>query len=188
MKEIDRIRLEYARRSAEIPEDFYSLDKPGNRFIHEQRLKNTAVLLESSGFSPLAGKKILEIGCGKGEWLQDLKTLGVEEAHLQGIDLLSERIEEARKKLPASNFCIGDASRLPWPDDFFDLVLQSTVFTSILDPGLRAAVASEMVRVLKPAGLILWYDFHCDNPWNPNVRGIGKKKDCRTFSSLQHQD
>ena len=33
-----------------------------------------------------------------------------------------------------------------------------------------------MVRVLTPDGFILWYDFHFDNPKNPNVRGVKKKE------------
>ena len=30
-----------------------------------------------------------------------------------------------------------------------------------------------MLRVVKPQGLILWYDFRYNNPRNPNVQGIG---------------
>ena len=33
-----------------------------------------------------------------------------------------------------------------------------------------------MLRVLKPAGAIIWYDFRVDNPRNPNVRGIGARE------------
>jgi hypothetical protein len=48
-----------------------------------------------------------------------------------------------------------------------------TVFTSILDPLVKRAIADDMLRVLKPGGAILWYDFRFNNPANPNVRGIG---------------
>jgi hypothetical protein len=30
-----------------------------------------------------------------------------------------------------------------------------------------------MLRVLRPGGRILWYDFFRNNPTNPNVRGVG---------------
>jgi len=33
-----------------------------------------------------------------------------------------------------------------------------------------------MRRVLKPDGIILWYDFRFDNPWNRAVRGIGRRE------------
>ena len=67
---------------------------------------------------------------------------------------------------------LGDARRLPWPAARFDVVSQFTVFTSILDPAVKRAVASEMLRVLKPGGVVLWYDFRYNNPRNPMVKGI----------------
>ncbi len=48
------------------------------------------------------------------------------------------------------------------------------MFTSILDADLRRQVASEMLRVVKPDGVILWYDFHMRNPRNPGVRAVRK--------------
>ena len=45
------------------------------------------------------------------------------------------------------------------PFHSFDLLLQSPVFTSILDQAMKERVAAEMMRVSKPGGLILWYDF-----------------------------
>lgn len=93
---------------------------------------------------------------------------------LCGIDLCTDRIERARQRLPPqSDLSIGNAAELPWPDIQFDLVAQFTVFTSILDVQLKRAVAAEILRVLKPGGTILWFDFRLNNPKNQNVRGIG---------------
>jgi hypothetical protein len=50
------------------------------------------------------------------------------------------------------------------------------VFSSILDPGVKRRVASEMVRVLKADGIILWYDFYVNNPWNVDVRGVKRRE------------
>ena len=44
-------------------------------------------------------------------------------------------------------------------------------------------MAQEMLRVVKRTGLIIWYDFHVDNPWNPNVRGVRKAEITRLFPS-----
>jgi SAM-dependent methyltransferase len=66
----------------------------------------------------------------------------------------------------------------------FDLVCQHTVFTSILDPVLRQQIASEMARVLRPGGAVLWYDFLYDNPRNPDVRGAGAKEIRDLFQSF----
>ena len=59
-----------------------------------------------------------------------------------------------------------------FPDRNFDLVFQGTVFTSISDPALKRQIAAEMVRVIKDNGLILWYDFRVNNPWNADVQGV----------------
>jgi ubiquinone/menaquinone biosynthesis C-methylase UbiE len=114
----------------------------------------------------------LEIGCGTGTWLVDFETFGADQTRLHGIDLDPYRSEKARTRLPAADIRVGDASNLPWPDEFFDLVLQSTVFTSILNLDMKRLIAAEMLRVLKPTGIILWYDFRYNNPKNANVRGI----------------
>jgi len=38
-----------------------------------------------------------------------------------------------------------------------------------------------MIRVVKRDGLILWYDYHANNPWNPDVRGVRKQEIQRLF-------
>jgi SAM-dependent methyltransferase len=98
------------------------------------------------------------------------------------MDLLADRVGEARALCAQGVhlFC-GSAAALPVPAASFDLVAQFTVFTSILDPDLRRQVASEMLRVVKPTGLILWYDFFFDNPKNVNVRGIARREIQRLF-------
>ena len=73
ISEIERIQKEYARRNKEIAADYYSLEHPGNLFIYKQRLKAVTKVLAQENFS-LPGKKILEIGCGEGQWLADLET------------------------------------------------------------------------------------------------------------------
>jgi SAM-dependent methyltransferase len=181
--EVERIQKEYARRAAEIPQGFYSLEHAGNLYIYLKRFEAAVRLLERNGFFPLQNKKILDVGCGSGQWLLDFQNLGAAQNKLHGIDLLPERIDEARKKLPEAILRVGEASALPWPDRYFDLIVQSTVFTSILDPALKAAVANEMLRVLAPGGIILWYDFRFNNPWNSQVRGIGKSEIRKLFLS-----
>jgi ubiquinone/menaquinone biosynthesis C-methylase UbiE len=76
----------------------------------------------------------------------------------------------------------ASAAELPFPAKNFDLVLQSTVFTSILDGAMKQQVASEMLRVVRSEGLILWYDFNVNNPWNPDVKGVKKREIARLFT------
>jgi hypothetical protein len=53
-----------------------------------------------------------------------------------------------------------------------DLVLQSTVFSSLLDDAFQQRLAHTMWQWLKPGGAVLWYDFTVNNPRNPDVRGV----------------
>ena len=67
---------------------------------------------------------------------------------------------------------VGDASQLDLGDASFDVVLQSTVFSSILDAAFQQRLADRMWALVKPAGGVLWYDFIYNNPRNPDVRGV----------------
>ena len=118
-----------------------------------------------------------EVGCGAGGNLIDLLRLGLQPAHLTGIELLPERLSGARATLPERvRLLNGDASTADVAPDSQDLVLQSTVFSSILDDALQQRLADAMWRWLKPDGAIVWYDFTVDNPRNPDVRGVPMKR------------
>jgi SAM-dependent methyltransferase len=106
-------------------------------------------------------------------WLLEFCQWGCLPEQVAGIDLDEGRLAEARRRLPAADLRLGDARELPWPDASFNLLTQFTVFTSILHQGVKRKIADEMLRVLKPGGAILWYDFRYNNPRNPHVRGIG---------------
>lgn len=87
--------------------------------------------------------------------------------------------------MPAADLRTGDAVALPWEDTTFQLVVASTLFTSVLDNDVRRLIADEIVRVLVPGGALLWYDFAYDNPRNPNVRGIRRAEIKRLFPTLR---
>jgi ubiquinone/menaquinone biosynthesis C-methylase UbiE len=129
-------------------------------------------LLDRNGFFPLTDVTILDVGCGSGGWLVDFDVWGARQPNLAGVDVDPVRAADARQRLPLADIRAGDGHTLPWPDASFDLVVQATVFTSILDPGVRRALAGEMARVLAPGGAVLWYDFFRENPSNPDVRAV----------------
>jgi ubiquinone/menaquinone biosynthesis C-methylase UbiE len=171
-----RITAEYERRARDIPDDFYSLGRPANLLMHQQTVRSCIAALQRASLFPLRGRRIADIGCGAGGWLLEFTQWGADPVDLAGIDLMPARVEQARQRIPAADLHSGNASELPWADEWFDIVSQFTVFTSILDPGLKAAVAAEMLRVLKPGGAILWFDFRFDNPRNAEVKGLGRQE------------
>jgi SAM-dependent methyltransferase len=183
--EVDRIRVEYERRAREIPMDSYAWSRPWNLLFHQQVVRGCIRMLQRAKLYPLTGRRIADIGCGDGTWLLDFMQWGANPDLLCGIDLSAERVEGARLRLPQADLRIGSASELPWPDESFDLVTQHTAFTSILDSELRRAAAAEMLRVLRPSGVILWFDFRCSNPRNDNVRKVGARELRSLFGSCE---
>jgi len=114
----------------------------------------------------------LEVGCGFCGHLITLQRFGVPPQNLHGVDLREEPIVSARARFPMLQLTVGDARRLPYPDAHFDIITQNVCFTSILSEETRREVAQEMMRTLKPGGVILWYDFRYDNPRNQSVRSV----------------
>jgi len=87
--------------------------------------------------------------------------------------LLPERFAQAMQALPSGvTLMQGDASLVQLPDESEDIVLQSTVFSSLLDGPFQWRLAQTMWRWVRPGGGVLWYDFTVDNPRNPDVRGV----------------
>lgn len=160
-----------ARRPNGRTPDFYDVERPVNRFLYEEYKTTAAAMLRDAGLS-LDGARVLDVGCGHAQWLVDFGEWGVRPDRLAGIDLDPARIVHARQRLPGADLQCGNAISMPWADSHFDVVVQSTLFTSLLDEGVRRAIAREMLRVLRPGGVVLWYDFVYDNPRNPNVRGV----------------
>lgn len=170
--DLARLRTEYADRQRRLAgSDIYSPFNKSTLFIHQQRQRAIVSLLKKHGFGSLDRKHILELGCGCGGVLQELLSLGAQPACLHGTDLLPDRVKDAHDRLPHLPLTVSDGRHLPYPSASFDLVLQFTVFSSVLDDPLKTSLASEMLRVLLPGGLILWYDFWL-NPTNPQTRGI----------------
>ena len=113
------------------------------------------------------------VGCGAGGNLLELLRLGADPARLVGSELLPERTAAARRRLPSMlEVHEGDALALPFAPASFDLVLQVTVFTSLLDDAFQQRLAQRMWQWLRPGGAVIWYDFAFDNPSNQHVRGV----------------
>lgn len=150
------------------------LANAGNRAIQAERLNAISQILQRESVD-LATARILDIGCGAGGFIGWLIDRGARPEHCWGIDLLEQRIALARARHPGANFAVRDARELDFPDNSLDLVICSTLFSSVLDAHVAGAIAKEIDRVLAPDGMILWYDNRFPNPSNPNVREYGRR-------------
>jgi ubiquinone/menaquinone biosynthesis C-methylase UbiE len=152
-------------------DDRYSLDDPVNAYLFAQRERDLIALLRRHKLLPLAVRDIIDVGCGNGALLRDLVRLGADAGRCTGVDLLQERVQAAREADARMSISCGDASSLPYADASFDLALQFTLLSSVLDVSMRRAIASETMRVLRPGGMLVYYDFLW-NPGNRDVRGL----------------
>ncbi len=103
-------------------------------------------------FGDVNGKKILDIGCGKGRFSEIFFMKG---ANIFGIDPSEKLLKEAREKSFGKSFISGSATDLPFSDNTFDCVFCIEVLEHV--PDFRKAVR-EMVRVLKRNGKLIIID------------------------------
>jgi len=185
--EIDRIKKTYKKRDEAGKSQLYSFLNKATLFAYHQREKLILKLFCEWNIRNLSDKKILDVGCGAGGVLRNFIKYGAIPENLYGIDLLPDRIETAKKLSPHINFYLGSATELPFENEFFDIVMQFTVFTSILDYSMKQKIAQEMLRVLKPDGIILWYDYFISKPTNPDVEGVGKREIKNLFPNCKFE-
>ena len=129
------------------------------KFVEGLRLKVIVKALKG-----LAGKKILEVGCGAGHVLQRIQN-----NKLYGIDLSTQMIAWAKERLRGKDVALSlsNADDLPFSDNSFEAVLCTEVIEHVVDPD---RVVAEMLRVCKSGGTMIITV--------PNEEMINKVKDC----------
>ncbi len=175
-----RIKAEYERREIEIEPDLYAPWQPAEILLISERKRVAALMLKSLDRFPSVGSRCLEIGYGKLGWLADVLSWGIDETDLHGIELDAVRAARAQKALPQADLKVGDATQLPWRNDYFNLVVASTVYSSILDQSVREMISKEISRVVSPDGVVILYDMAVGNPQNNSLRAV-KYDEVRTM-------
>lgn len=110
------------------------------------------------------GMKVLDVGCGRGEILQQCAERGVE---AYGIDYSAVAVRMASELVGSREGCdvmLGDAKVLPFASGYFDRVLMFDLIEHLHPWELRMALA-EARRVMRPTGCLIihtapnaWYD------------------------------
>jgi SAM-dependent methyltransferase len=176
----------YARRAGMA--DRYSPLQPDVWQTLQERQRVWLAWLQD--VAPLSERRLTELGCGAGGNLLELLQLGFDPKNLQGLELLPDRFATARQRLPqALALHLGDAGEAPIEPESQDLVLVSTVFSSVLEDAQQERLASALWRWLKPGGALLWYDFTVNNPRNPDVRGVPLQRLLHLFptATIRHR-
>lgn len=141
---------------------------PAAAYLTERRDADLRALLRDVGLTDLSCVRVLDAGCGDGGLLARFIAWGAAPERVAGVDLSAARLARARERVPGARIERADAVALPFPDAVFDLVTMCTLLSSIVDQGQRTAALREAMRVLRPGGWLVVYDF----PWNPLNREV----------------
>jgi len=119
------------------------------------------LMLERIALAP--GAAVLDVGCGPGTGVFDMVELVGPTGRLVGLDASEVMLAEARRRakefqIPIT-FEVGDVQALHFPDDTFDVCRAERLLEHLPDPD-RAL--TEMVRVTRPGGRVLVFDFDWD--------------------------
>lgn len=170
--ESNEIIERYRRRTQKDKSCLYNMAKNSvaiSRFRFNQEL--LTLLAKNFGCDfPL--KKYLEVGCGTGNNLSQLISFGVEPKNLTGNDIYEPSLEIAKNRLPS---CVelrqGNFVDLKY-EKKFDVILFSTVLSSILDTDLRKECINKAYDLLNKDGIVVIYDFTYNNPKNKDVQKV----------------
>src|SRR3990172_5421224 len=120
-----------------------------------QRWIETPLLIDHH--DTLAGKRVLEVGCGRGVGIEILLSLGAQ--HVTGFDRDSRMVALARKRVSRhgnrAKVFVGDAEALEMPDASIDVVVEYGILHHV--PDWQRALM-EITRILKPGGVFYFED------------------------------
>ncbi|NIJ06629.1 SAM-dependent methyltransferase [Sphingomonas vulcanisoli] len=150
------------------------------------KLRTRKRLLDlATRFRPWSGaEQVLDVGCGRGLLLIEAARR-LTSGHANGVDLWRSEdqsanapeaaLRNARIEGVAHRVSIrtGDARELPFPAQSFDLVMSHWVLHNLPTDAQRSQAVGEMVRVLKPGGLILLADIKYHTAYRAMLRKTG---------------
>jgi SAM-dependent methyltransferase len=103
-------------------------------------------VVATTGIGPAT--RVLDVGCGSGEFLAHTAELGAVPA---GIDPAPGMVDLARARLPGVDVRVGSFEHLPWPDGSFDVV---TAFNALQFAADTLDALAECIRVVRPGGRV----------------------------------
>jgi len=178
-RDLDRIRETYAGYDLAGRGRLWDTSNPG--YARLSRVLRQRLLGEIARSLPPSGGRLLDLGCGTGDLIEDVEQLG-QFPEWVGVDLRPDVIEIARDRYPDRSFVVASADDVPRPDASFDVIVAQVLFSSLPSGSLEHAVAAEIERLLASGGWLIWSDLRFANPTNPQVHGIGKRRLRALFS------
>ena len=173
-----------------VPSDIYSreyfLTECDGHEEYQQGRLSSRLQAALSFAGELAGRRVLDVGCGRGEVVLHCLRQGAEAC---GVDYSADALQLARQAAgnQSGHWQRADARYLPFRDGTFDLVLMLDIVEHLHPAELSLALA-DVRRVLKPGGALLvhtmpnlWY-YQAGYPlfrWVQRLRGKNLPRDPR---------
>jgi ubiquinone/menaquinone biosynthesis C-methylase UbiE len=160
--------IDFHRGIADRAELIWNWDSPSGR----RRAARRAELLAIHG-EVRPGRRVLELGCGTGVFLEKLAAYG---ADITGIDLSADLLARCAVRMagaPRITLVRGNAEQMPFPGGAFDAVYGSSILHHL---GLEAALA-EVRRVLRPGGRLAFAEPNILNPQVAVMFRLGMTKE-----------
>lgn len=129
--------------------------------------KATEWLFKQAEFTPQS--RVLEIACNMATTSIDIAKRF--NCHIIGIDMDKSALAKAKQNVIKNNVSQlvdiqqADASKLPFADNSFDVVINEAMLTMYADK-TKARLLNEYFRVLKPGGRLLTHDIMLVDPEN----------------------
>jgi 2-polyprenyl-3-methyl-5-hydroxy-6-metoxy-1,4-benzoquinol methylase len=147
---------------------------PADELMFDSRLRHYDDLFSRLALVPLGDRRLLDAGCANGKWLEICcHRWGARRIHCFGNDKREDRWRDWCQKDPETGitFIPKPTHELDFGPQSFDVVHQSMMLSSIVDPETRIRTAEVLWWLLRPNGILISYDFWL-NPLNHGTVGI----------------
>jgi ubiquinone/menaquinone biosynthesis C-methylase UbiE len=133
-----------------------------------------------------SGKRILEVGCGRGVALPVIDRLCCPRL-LVGLDIDPELLDEAAANLrehgTRARLCAADVRQMPFADEAFDVIIDFGTLYHIAKP---QAASAEIARVLAPGGMFV-HETMASQLLSHPVRSRGRRLPRLEHDGLRHR-
>jgi ubiquinone/menaquinone biosynthesis C-methylase UbiE/uncharacterized membrane protein YbhN (UPF0104 family) len=139
--------------------DAYDVQIPESR-RHALLLRKTALMrevIEARG----GGRRGLDVGCGQGAYVARMREIGFE---VDGIDASAGQVRLAARSVGESGIVrVGSVLNIPAPDNTYDFLYIINVLHHLGSIDEQRRAFAELLRVLKPGGLLFVHEINTRN-------------------------
>lgn len=134
---------------SQVPVDYYQKGAKNNflqNLWHSHKIELAKNIIKTIKF-----RNCLDVGCASGYMISEISQ-EFPKAEYFGVDIYDKAIKYAKKVYPTINFSVASADRLPFKNDYFDLIIFYETIEHVENP---QECLEEIKRVLKKHGKLI---------------------------------